>query len=241
MVDLRMPPSSNDSRPFVAPTMFPVSYMAQFTGVSDDIVNGVVAAGDPITVSSTTVEVALIEVQFISKYRLAGGEAVWKGATIGDWVSFSLAAPGTTGTSNSGAGVYDKYALGAGMNMYIPNATQTGDWDIDLDEKFNSNVDFTKAVPVPALSLDGFFDWDMDTGVLTLNASKEGRYNLFDFELPLRTFVQKVPLIGESSQMFTVPAIKPYMCLPHWHVHLTVNNSSEKTLDFGAFLYRGLG
>lgn len=234
-------PRSADNKRFYAPDMFPVGFMAQFTGIGDDIDNGVTAGGDLITISSTQVEEKELCIQFLTRFHLAGGAATWKGAVLGDWVSFALHAPGTAGTSNSGSGAYDKYSLGTGMNMYIPNATQEGDWDLDLDEKLNSNVDMAKVVPVPAPGMDGFFDWDMYTGVVTLNASKLGRYNLYDFEIPLRTFVQKVPLLGDRPQMFTVPAIKPYMCLPQWHISLLLNNSTAKTLELGVFLYRGLG
>jgi len=239
-MDLKRPPMSSDNRPYIAPNMFPLGYMTQFSGVADDIDNGVEAAGLFIALSSSVVEEKSMEAQFLSAFYLAGGAAAWKGAVFGDWVKFELVAPLTAGTPHEGAGAYDKFAVGSGMYMYIPNATQEGDWDLDLSEKLNPNVDFTKVVPVPSSDNTGFFDWDMETGVVSLNVSQQGRYNLFDFAVPLHTFVQKVALIGDSHQLFTVPAIKPYLCLPHWRVKLVLNNSTEKTLDLGAFLYRGV-
>jgi len=240
VVDLRRAPVGSDNRPFFAPNIFPSGYLTQFVGVSDDVAAGVVGGGELITLTTDAVEVATVEIQFIHKFYLAGGAAVWDGAVLGDWVRFTLHAVGTAGTSNEGAGVYDKYPLGGGANMYIPNATQTGDWDLDLAEKLNANVDFTKVVPVPATGNTGFFDWDMDTGIVTLNVGQTGRYNLFDFEVTLHSFVNKVPLIGRSAQLFTVPAIKPYLCLPQWHVCLSINNSTEKTLELGVMIYRGI-
>lgn len=239
-MDLRRPPMGSDNRPFIAPNMFPLGHLTQFTGVADDIENGVAAAGDLLVMESSVVEEKTLDVQFLSKFYLAGGAASWKGCVAGDWVNFSLHAPATVGSSNPGAGVYDKFALGAGMNMYIPNATQQGGWDLDLTEKLNENVAFTKATPVPAPGQDGFFDYEPDTNVLTLNVTQTGRYNLFDFDVPMHTFVQKVPMIGDSLELFTVPAVKPYLCLPHWHVTITISNSTEKNVEFGAMLYRGI-
>lgn len=239
-MDLRYSPRGTDGRPFISPNIFPVGYLTQFTGVSDDIDNGIEGGGNLLVLSSSVVEEISLEVQFLRAYYLAGGAASWSGAVAGDWVGFQLVAPATAGTSNPGAGAYDKYAVGTGVHMYIPNATQTGDWDLDLDETLNENVDFTKVVPVPADNADGFFDWDRDTGVVTLNASQTGRYNLFDFLVSMHAFVKNVPLIGSSSSPFTVPAIKPYLCLPHWHVKITLNNSTAKALSLGAFIYRGI-
>lgn len=239
-MDFREAPISSDNRPYFAPNMFPLGYLTEFTGTSDDVANGVKADGDLLTLSSTVVETKTLDMQFIAKYYLAGGAASWKGAVLGDWVKFELHAPATVGTSNEGAGVYDKYALGGGANMFIPNATQTGDWDLNLTEKLNANVDFTKVVPVPASAQNGFFDWDVDTGLVTLNAGQKGRYNIFDFDVGMHAFVQKVPLVGESSQLYTVPAVKPYLCLPHWRIRLAIYNSTAKTLELAAFIYRGV-
>lgn len=238
-------PSSEDNRPYVAPNLFPAGYLTQYVGVADDVENGVVGGGNLLVLQSSQVEEVTLVVQFITKWYLAGGAASWKGAVAGDWVKFHLKAPATAGESNPGAGVFDKYQVAPGLNMFIPNATQQGDWDLDLEETLNANVPFTKVVPVPASKdtngdYTGFFDWDPDTGVVMLNASQKGRYNLFDQVIPLHPFVQKVPLLGDSVESFTVPAIKPYLVLPHWQVILTLYNSTTKSLDLGAMVYRGI-
>jgi len=241
VVDLRRAPVGEDNRPYYAPNMFPSGHLTQFTGIYDDVENGVESGGDLIGISSSETEEASQTIRFIRQFYLGGGAAVWKGAVFGDWVSLALFGPATAGTSNEGAGVYDKYPIGAGMNMYIPNATQTGDWDLNLSEKLNENVSFTKVVPIPATAQDGFFNYDKSTGVVTLNPTQTGKYNLFDFKVPLHVFVNKVVLVGDSVELFTVPAIKPYLCLPHWEIKLTVYNSTAKSLELGATLYRGVG
>jgi len=242
MVDLKRPPMSSDNRPYTAPNMFPMGYLTEFTGVGDDVTNGVIGGGALLALSSTIVEEKDLSFQFIRRFYLAGGAATWKGAVLGDWVRFGLHAPATVGTSNPGAGAYVKVevAPSSGMHVYVPHPTAQGNWDLNLTEKLNSKVGFTKVVPVPASNQDGFFDWDMNTGDVALNVLQKGRYNLFDFDVPMHTFVQKVSIIGESSQLFTVPAVKPYLCLPHWHIKLTINNSTAKILDLGAMIYRGV-
>ena len=232
---------TSDNRMYSAPNLFPIGYLTQFVGVADDVTNGVEGEGNLLTLSSEEVETAELDFQFIKKFYLAGGSASWKGAVVGDWIKFELHAPATPGISNEGAGAYDKYPIGGGINLFIPNATTEGDWDLNLTEKLNSNVDFTKVVPVPAAGGNtGFFDWDQDTGAVTLNTEQKGRYNLFDSIMPMHEFVKKVPLLGDSVEPFTVPAVKPYLCLPHWHIKLSAYNSTVKRLDVAAFIYRGV-
>lgn len=146
----------------------------------------------------------------------------------GDYVRYVPKAPATPSTSNPGAGAYSKLAIGGGVSMFVPAGTPgagAADFDLNLSEKFNANVDFTKVVPVSAPLDDGFFDWDCDTDVVTLNSSKAGGYNLFDSEIVLRPYLQTFNIIGDTRWDLTVPAIMPARILPHWkhdfelHVH----------------------
>lgn len=240
MVDLKRGPTASDNRPYFAQNMFPPGHFAQFVGKGDDITNGIEESGNLFALSSSSVETASVDIRFLEKYYLIGGAASWGGAVAGDWVDMRLKGPATSGTSNPGGGVYDKYALGGGANMFIPNATQTGDWDLNLSEKYNENVDFTKVVPIPAASKNGFFNFDSDTGVVSLNTAQTGSYNLFDFEVTLHAFVRKVPLVGVSQLGFTVPSVKPYLIIPQWKMVLSLNNSTSKDLELSAMFYRGI-
>ena len=119
---------------------------------------------------------------------------------------------------------YGYLTLPDNVNMFIPNATVEGDWDLNLAEPLNANVDFTKAVPVPAAVGTGFFDYDISSNTLSFNAEQTGGYNLFDVPLPISKHVNEVPLLGEGKGCTTVPAVKPAMCLPHWKFKATLHH-----------------
>ena len=231
-------PKTDDDRPYYAPNLFPLGALTDFRGVADDVTNGVERAGSLFTLTTSSAEDVNLEFQFIKYGYIAGGHIQYKGAVLGDYVSYAIHSPATVGTENTGAGAYDKYQVGAGAYMYIPNATTTGDWDLNLTEKLNANVDFTKVAPVPAPAGDGFFDWNEVTEAVTLNALQKGKYNLFDFDVTLGRFVNNVPLLGDDHFPLTVPAVKPVKLLPHWHHKVTLHNSTAKQLDMAWIVYR---
>jgi hypothetical protein len=217
-------PHADDLKPYVTPDLFPLGYFMVHAGVGDDVANGAVGGGVSMKAESSSEGDTTVTVQFIHHVLLAGGSVQREAGEIDDYINLDLIAPATVGTSNPGAGAFDKLAVGGGLNMFIPNATVTGDWDLNLTEKLNANVDFTKAVPVPASGGTGFFDYDVDANVLTFNAGQTGSYNLFDADVPLSRHVNEVPLLGNGEAYTTVPAVKPALCLPHWKFKTTMHH-----------------
>jgi hypothetical protein len=116
-----------------------------------------------------------------------------------------------------------------------------GGWNLDLAEKENAHVAFTKVRPVPAPGNAGFFDWNSETGAVTVNAEQKGGYQLIDGDIVINEFVTKVALIGDDHFPLTVPAVRPVRILPHWKFVVTLHNSTLKTLQLAAMLYRGKG
>ena len=183
---------------------------------------------------------AQYEFQFIEWIYLAGGELFNKGGDVGDWLSHEVFAPATEGISDPGDGSYDKVevAPGSGMHIYVPNAENTGDWDLNLSEKLNENVNLSKVVPVPAPAGDGFFDWNPDTEQVVFNSLKKGGFNLYDFEMTLAKFLQKMPIMAGPIQL-TKTGIKPKRVLGQWKSRVTLHNGSEKQLDALWYIYGG--
>jgi hypothetical protein len=229
-------PKADDGKIFVAPNIFPLGVLTNFCGVADDIENGISGGGDLLLLSSSSAGETVKYFRYIEWSYLAGGNVLFTGADFGDWVSFMVYCPPTDGVSNPGKGMFMKYPVKAGINMFIPTAGD-GDWDLDLTEKENQNVRFMKVKPVPAMGT-GFFDWDENTEAVTLNANGAGAFNLFDAALPLSEFVSKMPLIGDGNVSLTVPAVKPIRILPHWAYKVTLHNSSNKYLKLAAMFYR---
>jgi hypothetical protein len=229
-------PKSEDGKIFVAPNMFPLGVITNFCGVSDDVENGIIGGGDMFIVSSIQQGETEKIFGFVDWSYLAGGHVMFSGATVGDWVSFLTYCPATIGTYVEGYGMFNKYPVGVGVNIFIP-AAGDGYWNLDLDEKENANVNFSKVKPVPADGI-GFFDWNENTEEITINYNGKGGYHLFDVIMPLNEFVSKVPLLGNHTLPLIVPAVKPIKILPHWKNKITLYNSSNKSLNLTALFYK---
>jgi len=238
MIDLRNPPRFLDGKPHYVPNIFPSGALSNYTGVSDDVVNGVKFAGVEFSKSYTTGVSDIVEYQFIEWSYLVGGMTFYTGGKVGDKISFSLYAPATVGIENPGAGSFMKYVISPNTHIYIPYPN--GGWDLDIDVKLNANVDFTKVVPIPAPGENtGYFDWDPITETMSVNFNGDGRYNLIDQPMLLAMFISKIPLIGSGQIPLMLPAVKPMRILPHWIHKITIVNSSDKDLEVGWILYLG--
>lgn len=226
-------PSTTDGRQIILPSTMGDAQEVQFPGSGDDITNGARLGGTDFKCTLTSTGSTTVEFQFMEWISIGGGSARYTGALIGDYLHYDAYAPATAGTSNPGAGAYDKYNLGGPCNLYIPNGTTTGDWDLNLTEKHNANVVFTKVVPVPASNKDGWFDWDSDTYAVTLNANQKGGYNLFDFEIHLTRIIHKGWMLGDGMDEYIVPSgYGSKVLLPHYTHKVTVNKASDTgTLD----------
>jgi hypothetical protein len=230
-------PQDVDGRKYTAPNLFPLGVLTNFCGASDDVAAGTVgtellafetdAQGDDVT-----------EFQFVQWSYLAGGHLAYAGFVLGDHISLTVYSPATAGTENVGAGDYNKVEVGGGVHVFVPTTPGTGNWDLDLAEKQNANVAFTKVRPVPAPGSTGYFDWDPDTETVTVNTAGTGGYHLFDAAIDLNEFVTKLPLLGTDHFPLIVPAVKPIRVLPHWVFKVTLHNTSAKQIQLVATLYR---
>lgn len=231
--DFRKPPTTKDGRTILMPSIFGDELDIYFNGRSDDVTNNLKLRGTRMDLSQSGVGTNSLTWQYVKRIWIAGGNLIYSGAVLGDWIRYQIYAPATEGTSNPGAGVYDKYQIGASAYMYIPNATQEGDWDLNLTEKLNGNVDFTKVVPIPSGG-DGFFDYDFnsDSGDVTLNVNQTGNAYLFDFDFVLLEVINDVGILGSRSLSFTLPASWGAKALqPQWKHTVTINHEDSGTLE----------
>ena len=235
-IPLNDTPTTDDGKQIFLPNLFPGTVLVIYTGAGDDITNGIRLGGQEFEISSSAIEDVTFEFQFMEWVYLAGGGIYYEGAKIGDNITYKVYAPATVAANNPGIGAYDKLDLG-GFNMYVPNTSSSGDWDLDLTEKLNPNVGFTKVTPVPSPDGTGFFDYDADTGLITLNQTQTGGYNLFDIPIDIATFINKVPMLGANTTQLTVPAIKPKKILPHWIHKITFHHEYTQPVSLSWFLY----
>lgn len=231
-------PHTTDGKPIFLPQLFRGDVTTTHTGVGDDITNGTRWAGTRCRITRSTAGDQSGSFQFMEWVYLAGGGGYYRNANYGDYVDLCVVAPATAGTSNVGAGAYDKVVAGTGY-IFVPNGTTTGDWDLNLTEKLNANVGFTKVVPVPNEANTGWFDWE-ENEVVSFNSAQLGRFDLYDFETTLARFVVEVPVLGDGDMHFSIPAIKPKRILPHWRFDGKLHNESGgNTLEVAWNLFIG--
>lgn len=216
-----------DNRKVVAPSVFRETLTPCYQGEGDDVSNGNRYGGTAMKLDLPTGGSGYVEWQFINPISIAGGELIYDGAVLGAKLDFDVIAPASPATNNPGAGDYDKVSIGGGINVFVPNGSGTGDWDLNLSEKLNANVEFTKVVPVPAPNYDGYFNWNSETEEVSLEADGKGKYNLFDSALTLVRFVAGVGLLGTNRVPFDIPAFNAKCMLPHWTYKATLAQSGS--------------
>lgn len=227
--DLRRKPRTIDGRQIMLPSTIGDDQEVQFSGSGDDITNGIRCGGSHLQLVSTTQGENVFEWQYIEWIAIGGGRVKHYSATFGDCFNYEINAPATVGVSNPGGGWFDKYNLGGEYNMFVPNATQTGDWDLNLEETLNENVLITKVNPVIAADKDGFFDWNQDSYEVSVNSSGEGGYYLFDFEVALTRIINAHHIKGDGGCDFIVPAsYSAKTLLPHY-IHKVILNKTDTT------------
>lgn len=224
----------------INPDLFPPGILSQYVGKGDNVASGEIDAGTLFAMQRSSIGTEQIEAQFIEPWYLAAGGMTWANAVAGDYVKFEFFCPASPVTSTPGVGNCDKVAISATTNVLVPNISNTGNWTIDLSAKLNSNVDFTAVVPVPADNSQGHYDWNIETNIVSINASGKGKYYLLDNEQSLHHFVRTVPILGSNTQFLAVSAIKTFLCLPHWKIRISLYNSTTKDLSLTAMLYRGI-
>ena len=227
-------PKTAEGKSIILTNMWADEVTVAWTSKGDDIANGT-RWGSPLLVkkleTANAPETAILEWQFMEHVYIAGGMLHVMNGGMMDWCRYEIVAPATAGTSNTGAGAYDKFPVGGGLNMFIPNGTTTGDWDLDLTETLNANVGFTKVVPVTSEDKTGFFDWDHETGLATLNATQTGAFNLFDADLTLAYFLADICIMGSHMHDLQIANVDPMRLLPHWKHKLTLSKSMDDGND----------
>lgn len=179
-----------DKRPINAINRIASGYTVYPTGISDNILTGSYGTGIELKLIGTDSSTKTKDFQLLDHYYGIGGRLIWENACLDDYIEAFLIAPATIGLTNS-TGDFNKYSLGGGLNMIIPASPGTGLWTMDLTAK-RTNTQILKAVPVPAVGNNGYFDYNSDTNIITPNYNAQGGYNLFDFDIKLFAFCRKV-------------------------------------------------
>jgi hypothetical protein len=222
-------PQVEGNTPVVASNTWPLEHNVVWCGEGDDVAAGSIGGGVEFAIEQDSQGDGTVELQFIDPIRLGGGHVFWKDCAFGDWASFLVYAPATSNiVSNPGAGAYAKLPIGGGASVLVTPGVPGSDgpnWDVNLSEPLNANVNFPKAVPVPAAAGDGFFTYDVATRVLTYTPGT-GTHNLFDAEIPLSMFIRKLRLMDAGDMDLTVFDNVPACILPQWKSRVTLHRDN---------------
>jgi len=220
MTDLRTTPKTSDGKQIVLLNAFPGKCNVAHPGAADGAGKW---DGAPLRYeckeSDTGEWFVGLEWQYNDWVYLAGGEVAYKGAKWGDELNYDIYAPATVATT-PGDG-FSKTPTGLGFNVFHPGNV--------------SSIDLTKdAVPVPNSKGTGWFNWDPDTNVISVNSDQKGGYDLFDVPLPLSTFIPRLQVWGGTddnprTEEFVNPVVKPKRLLPQWKHRIKFWNTTDKS------------
>lgn len=222
-------PMTADNRRIVAINRIPAGHTVYPTGQADAYQANGHRSGDILTFDANNKVKCF---KMLSHWYGIGGRVIWEGADLADDMHAFLKAPATVGTNSTGD--YTKAATGLGFNLFVPTAPGAGDWTLDLAEKY-TGCDVLKCVPVPVAGNTGFFDYDSDTNVLTVNASQEGGYNLYDATIPLFCFAHKIfgrKQDGAESSL-EIPDVVGKLLFNTWCVEFTLNTAKTSGINVG--------
>lgn len=212
-----------DGREMHAVNRIPSGYTVYPAGSGSDIINGAYQGGSLMKMNQASPDCTF---QFKEPWYAIGGRAYFEDCDMDDLIQAWLVAPPTNGINGAG-GDFTKFPLGGGVNMFVPTPSGAGDWSLDLTEKMNANLDFTKCVPVKAAKKDGFFDYDHMTDTLTVNAEQKGGFNLFDTQTVMFKFCHDCYAKkgdGRESNLETTGVVGKIL-LPHWKIKFKFQTS----------------
>jgi len=234
--------STIDDRQEVAVTVMPSHHRACFIARADSVTGGTRGTGERFFISMTGGSDATgsITFQLVDPFDLVGGMLTCEGAGINDTVRMEVYAPASPATAATGVGncnvVYGRI---------IPSPLNDGNYNINLSEAINSNVDgtnplkprlITRVTPVPAMAADGvtpngYFEYDETTGQVTVSANPgSAPFNLYAMELTLTRYITDWPVYAGTSGLFRQEfkvVQKGGHLLPHWRFRCTVTRTAD--------------
>jgi hypothetical protein len=224
-------PVTNDARRIIAINRIPAGFTVYPTGQADSPTNGLRQGDELIFDANNKIKSFRIN----SHWYGIGGRVFWEGADLADSMKAFLKCPATVGVNQ--AGDFNKVATGLGFNVYVPSTPGAGAWDLDLTEVYTGTT-ILKCVPVPSAGNNGFFDYDSDTNVLSVNADQAGGYNLYDAELPIFCFAHKIHGKKQdgSESLLEIPDVVGKLLLNTWKIEFELVTAKTQDIKVGVVM-----
>ncbi len=203
-------------------------FYVQYTGASDDLVNNIVGGGDPtIVVCEPGNPIEEVRIEFCPEKGdtyIHEAYVMWEGAGWGDSFSVSIHSMPTQlqtiankdlELENMGAGNFIKFAAGG------PGTGTHG---------FAAN-------PVLVKSVDnlGYWNYNSEDGLLP-SMDRTGGFNIFDVDLEVNKFINRVPIFGTSTTYTRIESNDTAWVPPGYYLKVTTHNLSNNTWHLTLFM-----
>lgn len=181
--------------------------------------------GEQFILSNVSSEEDVVKVwQYRDPVWMAGGSLKYKGAEVGDHVTFVIYAPATPVVPNiSNTGNSNLVFPG----IIVPAPDNDGAYDVDLEN----------AHPVPAPEQNGYWNYELSSnmkfgGTITAGEPGSSKYLLIAARLDLTMFIAEELLLGDGQQVYEPQNINASLCLPEWRFECRLHNENhDHTVD----------
>lgn len=229
-------PKTPDGRDYIATNRIGPGFTLYPTGAGDNIANGTYGNGPDVLL---TMAAPTQVFQMLNNWYVVGGHTVWEGANLDDYFNGWIVAPATTGITANGGGTgnHDKYAIpgtGGTAHMMIPNLNNTGAYDLNLAGTLTNCPTILSATPVPSAGGGGWYDFNSDTNVLTVNPSHNGNFNLYDFPINLFKLATRIRGTATNGGQIHLEAtdVVGKLIFNSWQLKVTFTTTKESARLF---------
>jgi len=197
------------------PSLNGLSFATVWTGAGDDVTNHIIGGGPlmELTLTPGTLSVS-VEAEFDAAFGevwLHEGYVMWETAGWGDYINNSVfSRPTLLQTS-----INLDYEIVSNKVKYATGGAGTG------THGFASTP-----VLVPNVNKTGYWNYN---GTLTPNLTQTGAYDIYDIEVEVNRFHNKVPLFGSATAFNMLQSADSSLVPNNYFLRITAYNMSNTT------------
>jgi len=207
----------NSAKPEVSGKQFYV----QYTGVGDDAINHSIGGGNQTIIMVKAADVdKKLTLEFDNDpphgdVYIHEANIMWNNAGMGDSFSVNIHARGTQlQTIVSKDLVLEPFGAGSFIKL-APGGPGTGTHGFAANPVLVKDAKFT-----------GYWDYSTTAG-LTPNVGRTGGYNIFDVDLKVNTFINRIPLFGTSTSYTRIVSNDTAWIPPGYYIEVCCHNASQ--------------
>lgn len=210
------------SKPMIAGKAF----YATWVGAGDDPDTGAIAEGDLLVFDIPESQQDTTQTKIV-KFHPSNGEVYlydgyikWQGAGVGDYCTVEVIAEATP------------LQTVANLDLIVEN-----NWVKYVGPGMGTHGFGGMPVLVPrAFSKDGDWDFSSATGLVP-NFEGNGSFKISDIERTVHTFVNKMPLLGDSANYLELNSEESTFLPPGFYIKVNVHNASPGNVQATVLMY----